>query len=193
VKRASSRHHDGFTSAIRSWAFRDIATTFRGESRVTSQDIIREVGPDPAIRTAFARPTGRLAGRHPILVALVNRAEPRFFEVGSLGTVELSWPTAVNPRRGKSPAGRTERDRSYIFVAEHLEELLRERPGRRIILAGRHDETGRLRWFLPDPVAERLVGTVTLDSASATCEDVQAAVLPDVTVRIEEPADPAAG
>lgn len=107
--------------------------------------------------------------RRPVVVALLDHVQARFFAVTAAGTVELAPVVA----RGSSETARSDRlelDRYLILVAEYLEELLRERPAFGLALAGHEDLTGVLRWLLPEAVAGRLIGSVELAPASTTAD-----------------------
>jgi peptide subunit release factor 1 (eRF1) len=133
------------------------------------------------------------AGREaePIIAAVIDRALARFFTVSPSGAVELPGGFTVSGRGGRyrpdreDAPGRGERDyhgrlaeerhRHYAMIAERLEELGKSRPASGVVLAGPTDHTAALLRFLPDRMAERVLGTVRLNPTSVTPAIVHAA------------------
>ena len=129
----------------------------------------------------------------PVVIALVDRAHARFFEVTSLGGTELPGLTAPARRggrfhsdRGDAPGWgegdyhrriREERQRRYAMVAERLEALVAGHAVRGIVLAGPRDHTAALTRHLSRPLARLLLGTCRLNPTAAQVPQVQAAAL----------------
>lgn len=128
-----------------------------------------------------------------VVVAVIDRAHLRFFEVTPLTAVELSGLIAPAGRGGKFHGDRRdapgwgeggyhrrlaeERHRRYALAAERLESLVRGRAVRGIVLAGPADHTAGLARFLPGRLPELLLGTVRLNPTAADPAKVQAAAL----------------
>jgi len=127
----------------------------------------------------------------PILVALIDRAHGRFFEVSVMGALELPGLVVASKRggrfhsdRGDAPGwgerdyhGRLkeERHRHYAAAVGRLDELLRGRAVRGIVLAGPTDYATGLAHFLPDQLRNRLLGTIKLNPTAASTAEVQTA------------------
>lgn len=122
---------------------------------------------------AAEQETGRL------LVAVIDRARARIFEVGGFDVREVTDLRADSTRGGKfrsdrrdSPGWREhgfhqrieeERHRHFAAVARQLVALDRERPAEGIILAGPAEETKAAAEFLPPPLRDRLMGLARLN------------------------------
>jgi peptide subunit release factor 1 (eRF1) len=129
----------------------------------------------------------------PVVVALLDRAHARFFEVTPLAAIELAGLTAPARRGGRFHSDRAdapgwgegdyhrrireERQRRYALVAERLEALVAGRPVRGIVLAGPKDHTAALARHLNRRLARLLLGTCTLNPTAAHTAQVQAAAL----------------
>ncbi|HEU5042176.1 MAG TPA: hypothetical protein VFT84_15210, partial [Gemmatimonadales bacterium] len=128
-----------------------------------------------------------------LLVAVLDRAHLRLFEVTPLAVAELPCLTAPSARGGKFHGARRdapgwgerdyhgrieeERHRRYALAASRLEELTRTRPVRGIVLAGPADHTAALARFLPGRLPGLLLGSVRLNPTAASPARVQAAAL----------------
>ena len=127
----------------------------------------------------------------PVVVALLDRAHARFFEVTPLAAIELAGLTAPAGRGGRFHSDRAdapgwgegdyhrrireERQRRYALVAERLEALVAGRPVRGIVLAGPKDHTAALARHLNRRLARLLLGTCTLNPTAAhTAQDAAA-------------------
>ncbi len=129
----------------------------------------------------------------PIVVTVIDRAHLRFFEATPLAVTELPGLAAPARRGGRFHSDRgdapswgerayhhrlaEERHRRYAAVAERLEEQVRGRPVRGIVLAGPADHTAALARFLPGRLPDLLLGTVKLNPTAVEPAQVQAAVL----------------
>jgi len=129
----------------------------------------------------------------PVVVVLLDRAHLRFFEVTPAGVTERPCLVAPSKRggrfrsdRGDAPGwgerdyhGRLEeeRHRRYAAAAERIEELVRGRSVRGIVLAGPADHTAALAHFLPGRLPQLLLGTAKLNPRVANPAEVQQAVL----------------
>ncbi|MEO7137754.1 MAG: hypothetical protein ABI037_08550 [Gemmatimonadales bacterium] len=129
----------------------------------------------------------------PILTIVIDRAHARFFEVTAMGRTELACLTAASTRGGKFHSDRgdapgwgehdyhrrleQERHRHYANVVQRVEELLRTGPFRGIVLAGPMDHTSALARFLPDGIADRLLGTAKLNPTAISAAELQATSL----------------
>ncbi len=129
----------------------------------------------------------------PIVAVVIDRGHARFFEVTAYGTSELSCLAEPSTRggkfhsdRGDSPGwgerdyhGRLEeeRHRHYAHVVTRLQDVLQGRTVRGLVIAGPSDHAGALVRFLPERLAERLLGTVKLNPTAASPAEVQAAAL----------------
>jgi peptide subunit release factor 1 (eRF1) len=132
-------------------------------------------------------------GTQPILTIVIDRAHARFFEVTASGLTELACLTAGSTRGGKFHSDRgdapgwgehdyhrrleQERHRHYVNVVRRVEEFLRARPIRGIVLAGPTDHTSALAHFLPDGIADRLLGTAKLNPTAVSAAELQATSL----------------
>jgi hypothetical protein len=113
-------------------------------------------------------------GSLPILAVIIDRAHARLFEVTASHLVERSCPADPALRGGKFHSDREdapgwgergyhrrlqeEQHRHYANVVRNVEELLRARVFRGIVLAGPPEHTAGLSRFLPDTLAGRLLG-----------------------------------
>jgi peptide subunit release factor 1 (eRF1) len=70
-----------------------------------------------------------------------------------------------------------EHHRHYAAVVERVEELLRTRPIRGIVLAGTRDHTSALARFFPDGPARRLLGTAKLNPTAVNTGELVATTL----------------
>ena len=132
-------------------------------------------------------------GTQPILTVVIDRAHARFFEVTAMGRTELTCLTAASTRGGKFHSDRgdapgwgehdyhrrleEEHHRHYANVVRRVEELLRTRPVCGIVLAGTTDHTSALARFLPDGIADRLLGTAKLNPTAISATELQATSL----------------
>jgi peptide subunit release factor 1 (eRF1) len=129
-------------------------------------------------------------GTQPILTVVIDRAHARFFEVTAAGGTEVACLVAGSTRGGKFHSDRgdapgwgehdyhrrleQERHRHYANVVRQVEELLRTRPVRGIVLAGPADHTAALARFLPDRIADRLLGSAKLNPTAIGAAELQA-------------------
>ena len=129
----------------------------------------------------------------PILTVVIDRAHARFFEVTAMGGTELACLTAGSTRGGKFHSYRgdapgwgehdyhrrleQEHHRHYANVVRQVEELLRTRPMRGVVIAGPTDHTSALARFLPDRMADRLLGTAKLNPTAVSAAELQATTL----------------
>jgi peptide subunit release factor 1 (eRF1) len=129
-------------------------------------------------------------GTQPILTIVIDRAHARFFEVTASGLTELACLTAASTRGGKFHSDRgdapgwgehdyhrrleQEHHRHYANVAWRVEEFLRARPIRGIVLAGPADHTSALARFLPEGITHRLLGTTKLNPTAVSAAELQA-------------------
>lgn len=131
--------------------------------------------------------TGRL------LVAVLDRARARVFEVGAFDVRELSGLRPDSTRGGKYRSDRRdgpgrgerafhhrieeERHRHFAAVAQELLRLDREHPAAGIVLAGPTEETRAAARFLPHPLSERLMGFARLNPTAVRPAEVRARAL----------------
>jgi peptide subunit release factor 1 (eRF1) len=129
----------------------------------------------------------------PILTIVLDRAHARFFEVTASELTELACLTAASTRGGKFHSDRgdapgwgehdyhrrleQEHHRHYANVVRRVEEFLRTRPICGIVLAGPTDHTSALVRFLPDGIADRLLGTAKLNPTAVSAAELQATSL----------------
>jgi peptide subunit release factor 1 (eRF1) len=129
----------------------------------------------------------------PILAVVIDRAHARFFEVTAMGHTELACLTAGSTRGGKFHPDRgdapgwgehdyhrrleQEHHRHYANVVRQVEELLRSRPIRGVVLAGPMDHTSALARFLPDRIAGCLLGTAKLNPTAISAAELQVSAL----------------
>jgi peptide subunit release factor 1 (eRF1) len=129
----------------------------------------------------------------PVLAVVIDRAHARFFEVTARGRTELACLTAGATRGGRFHSDRgdapgwgehdyhrrleQEHHRHYANVVRQVEELLRTRPIRGVVLAGPTDHTSALARFLPDRIADRLLGTAKLNPTAISAAELQATTL----------------
>lgn len=132
-------------------------------------------------------------GTQPILTVVIDRAHARFFEVTAMGRTELACLTAASTRGGRFHSDRgdapgwgehdyhrrleQEHHRHYANVVRRVEEIVQSRPVRGIVLAGPKDHTSALVRFLPDQLAERLLGTARLNPTAINAAELQATSL----------------
>jgi peptide subunit release factor 1 (eRF1) len=147
------------------------------------------LGERPRLTEAFAA----LEASDRILVAVVDRAHTRFFEVTPFEVRELSGLIQRTTRGGKfhsdredSPGWgehdfhnriREERHRRAAGVADRLSELVGSGPCQGIVLAGPAKTTAEQERFLPRDLAARLLGTVRVNPTSVTAAEIGHAVL----------------
>lgn len=128
-----------------------------------------------------------------VLVAVIDRAHLQFFEVTPFAAAELPGIAMPAMRGGKYHSDRQgapgwgerdyhgrleeERHRRYALAAERLEQLVRGRQVRGIVLAGPADHTSGLARFLPGRLPHLLLGTARLNPTAAEPARVQAAAL----------------
>jgi peptide subunit release factor 1 (eRF1) len=127
----------------------------------------------------------------PILTVVIDRAHARFFEVTSSRTEELSGLVSGSTRGGKfhsdwgdSPGWgeqnyrrrlEEEHHRHYADIVQRVEALLRSRPTRGIVIAGPTDHMSGLVRFLPERVAQRVLGTARLNPTAVGIAELEAA------------------
>ena len=144
-------------------------------------------------RPRLAEALAAIEGFGRILVALLDRAHVRFFEVTPFEVTELPSLRVEATRGGKfhsdradSPGWgefdfhnriREERHRESAAVARQLAALVAERPCQGIMLAGPTRTTSELQRFLPRGLAPMVMGTVRLNPTSATSAEVRQAAL----------------
>jgi len=147
------------------------------------------LGERPRVAEAIAAIEG--FGR--ILVALIDRAHVRFFEVTANDATELPSLYVEATRGGKfhsdradSPGWgehdfhnriREERHRQSALVAHQLATLVAERPCQGIVLAGPTRTTNEQERFLSRGLAALVMGAVRLNPTSATTAEVRQAAL----------------
>jgi peptide subunit release factor 1 (eRF1) len=128
-----------------------------------------------------------------ILVAAIDRAHARFFEVTTFGVTEL--PCAVMPatRGGKYHSDRQdspgwgekdfhnriqeERHRHSAAVAHHLTALASTGPCRGIVLVGPTKTVAEQLPFLPRDLAPKVMGTARLNPTSVTPAEIRSQAL----------------
>jgi peptide subunit release factor 1 (eRF1) len=131
--------------------------------------------------------TGRL------LVAVIDRARARFFEVGAFDVHEVADLWADSTRGGKFKGDRRdspgsgessfqhrieeERHRHFAGVARQLALLDREHPAAGIILAGPAEQTKSAAKFLPHSLADRFMGMVRLNPTAVSAAEVRVRAL----------------
>jgi peptide subunit release factor 1 (eRF1) len=124
-----------------------------------------------------------------VLVAVIDRAHARFFDVTAAGAVELSSLHSPAMRGGKFHSDRQggpgwgehdyhdrireEQRRHYGAIAEQLDRLQRLHPAARFVLAGPGEAGAALRRFLPPALAERVIGTAKLNPLEVTAAAVR--------------------
>ena len=129
----------------------------------------------------------------PLLVVVVDRRHARFFEVTPTGGTELPGLVVISTRGGKFHSDRgdapgwgehdyherleQEHHRHYANVVRRMEDLLRTRPLRGIILAGPADHTTGINRFISEPLAARILGTVKLNPTAIEIAELEAAAL----------------
>lgn len=144
-------------------------------------------------RPRLAEALAAIEGFGRILVALLDRAHVRFFEVTPFAVTELPSLRVEATRGGKfhsdradSPGWgefdfhnriREERHRESAAVAHELAALVAERPCQGVVLAGPTRTTSELKRFLPRGLASLVMGTVRLNPTSATPAEVRQAAL----------------
>jgi peptide subunit release factor 1 (eRF1) len=129
----------------------------------------------------------------PILTIVFDRAHARFFEVTAAGLTEQACLTAPSTRgggfhsdRGGAPGWgehdyhrrlEEEHHRHYANVVQRAQEILRARPVRGVVLAGSTDHTAALTRFLPEGIADRMLGSVKLNPTAISTTELQATSL----------------
>ncbi len=129
----------------------------------------------------------------PILTIVFDRAHARFFEVTAAGLTEQACLTAPSTRgggfhsdRGGAPGWgehdyhrrlEEEHHRHYANVVQRAQEILRARPARGVVLAGSTDHTAALTRFLPEGIADRMLGSVKLNPTAISTTELQATSL----------------
>lgn len=128
-----------------------------------------------------------------VLVAVVDRAHARFFDVGAFHVIELPSLHAPATRGGKYHSDRhgapgmgerryhgrqrAEAARHYHAVAERLAALDRSRPVAGFVLAGPPKATNALAGALPRPLTSRVLGFAALNPSAATAATARTAAL----------------
>jgi len=128
-----------------------------------------------------------------LLVAVVDRARARFFEVSAFDCEELPGTLAEAARGGKFHADRAdapgtgertyhhrirrELHRHFATVCRRLEELAAPRPLRGIVLAGPGTTPRELVRFLPARLRDSLLGLARLNPTEVTPAQVRAEAL----------------
>lgn len=129
----------------------------------------------------------------PILVVVIDRRHARFFQVTPTGSTELPALVVISTRGGRFHSDRgdapgwgeqdyhqrleQEHHRHYANVVQRVEELLRNRPVRGIVLAGPADHTAALVRFFPETLAGRILGTVKLNPTAIGVAELETAAL----------------
>jgi peptide subunit release factor 1 (eRF1) len=132
-------------------------------------------------------------GMSPILAVVLDRAHARFFEVTSSGTEELPGLVSGSTRGGKFHSDRAdspgwgeqdyhrrleeEHHRHYADIVQRVQALLRSRPARGIVIAGPTDHTSGLVRFLPERLADRVLGTAKVNPTSVGVTELRDAAL----------------
>lgn len=145
-------------------------------------------------RTAYVRELAE-AEHHvgPILLAAVDRAHARLFEVTAFGATELTCVAALATRGGKFHSDRqgapgwgersfhgrirAERERHYHAVAECLLTHDRDRPAIGFVIAGTAVAAQALARELDPSVATRLLGTTKLNPTALSPAQAHAAAM----------------
>jgi len=128
-----------------------------------------------------------------VLVVVTDRRHARFFQVTPQGSTELPAAVVISTRGGKFHSDRRnapgwgehdyqqrlehEHHRHYANVVQRLEELLHNRPLRGVVLAGSTDHTSALVRFIPDQLANRLLGTAKLNPTAVNPAELQVTTL----------------
>lgn len=144
-------------------------------------------------RPRLAEAIAAIEGFGRIVVALIDRAHVRFFEVTADDVSELPSLRVEATRGGKfhsdradSPGWgehdfhnriREERHRQSAAVADQLAKLVAERPCQGIVLAGPIRTTAEQQRFLPRGLSALVMGAVRLNPTSATESEVRQAAL----------------
>jgi peptide subunit release factor 1 (eRF1) len=126
------------------------------------------------------------------LGVLLDRRHARFFDVGSLDTLELSCLAPIGRRGGKFVADRAdapgwgegsyhnrvedEKHRHYARIAQEIARHASAVAFRGIALLGPAEHTHAVRPFLPRVFADLVMGESRLNPTSATADEVHAAV-----------------
>ncbi len=147
------------------------------------------VNPTPELRELLGvqEEMGRL------LVAVLDRTQARFFEVGAFDACELPGLQAVATRGGKFHSDRRdspgrgehdfhdrieeERHRHFAIVAERLAALDRQHPAQGVMLAGPAEETSAAARFLSHSLAERYIGSARLNPTAVEPAEVRTSAL----------------
>lgn len=146
------------------------------------------LGPRPRLAEALA--TLEDAGR--VVMAAVDRAHSRFFEVTPFTVRELAGLVQPTTRGGKFHSDREdapgwgehhfhhrireERHRRAAEVARHLAELVGSGPCQGIVIGGPAKTLAEQVQFLPHELAARLIGAVRINPTAVTPADIQQAV-----------------
>ncbi len=144
-------------------------------------------------RPRLAEALAAIEGFGRIVVALVDRAQARFFTVTAFGVTELPGLRPHGTRGGKyhsdradSPGTgerafhgrlREEHHRHAAAVARRLTALVAEGSCQGIVLTGSARSIAEQHRFLPRDLARRVMGTVRLNPTAATPAEVREAAL----------------
>ena len=128
-----------------------------------------------------------------VLVVAFDRAHARFFLVSSGSARELDGLVDTSRRGGgfhgdrRDAPGwgerdyhhrlREERHRHCAAIADHLQQLISERPARGIVVAGPGKEVAALMPFLSRELARRVLGTTSLNPTAVSAAEAQVAAL----------------
>jgi peptide subunit release factor 1 (eRF1) len=129
----------------------------------------------------------------PVLTVVIDRKHARIFEVTSAGSAELACVMTASLLGGKFHSDREEapgwgehgyhrrlkqeHHRHYAAVVQRVEELLRTRAIRGLVLAGTRDSTSALARFLPDRLGRHVLGTAKLNPTAISSVELQATTL----------------
>ena len=127
-----------------------------------------------------------------ILVAVCDRTAARFFEVTAFACVELTALAGIDASRGSrfhaGPSGfagehnyhmriRTEKQRLYAHVADHIFQIHRQRPLSGLVVAGVGVDAGAVVPHLHTYLHDLVLGVVKLNPKQVTPAEVRDAAL----------------
>jgi len=155
--------------------------------RVHHTRVVLDHTPQLTEIVAVEEETGRL------LVAALDRAAARFFEVTAFEVRELPGIRATATRGGKFRSDRrdspgwgersfhqrieTERHRHFAAVCRRLTELDRTQPAQGVILAGPPEEVRAAARFLPPTLSARFMGAARANPTAVRPAEIRAAAL----------------
>lgn len=144
----------------------------------------------------MAMSTGEQLGTDCVIAVVFDRAHARFFEVTAAGASERTSLQSPATRGGKfhsdrqdSPGAgehryhgrlREEERRHRHAIAGELGRLQRQRPHARFVIAGEGEAAEAFRRVLPEPIADRVIGTARLNPLEVT-----GAIVHATTVKLE--------